>query len=321
VSRVLRSVLAVALALNLASTRSATQPIADAQHRPGASIRYLVEQPVHMGRALPARFAPAQRAILEKLNRADDMHLGRLDALVIPAVWHDDELLYSPFALSYPAASHLPKWLVVDQPAQAFAAYERGRLVRWGPVSSGRLAHPTPSGIFHLNWRSRGRHSTVNPAWYMEWYFNFHNTRGLALHKYALPGYPASHACIRLLERDAIWIYEWGEGWTLDWRGHVAERGTPLLILGQYDFHGPPPWRCLERLALGIDLPDSRVVRSTSGTGVSAAGLRMGRLGPTSLDCASRRRAPRPSLDLSSSGARRAPWPRRVHTAPRHHER
>lgn len=97
----------------------------------------------------------------------------------------------------------------------------------------------------------------------MEWYFNFHNTRGLALHQYTLPGYPASHACIRLLERDAVWIYGWGEGWTLDRRGQIAKRGTPLLIRGQYTFDGPPPWRSLERLALGIDLPDATWLRSS----------------------------------------------------------
>jgi len=143
------------------------------------------------------------------------------------------------------------------QAAQAFAAYEQGRLLRWGPVSSGRRAYPTPSGLFHLNWRSRGRHSSVNPQWYMEWYFNFDNVRGFALHSYTLPGYPASHACVRLLERDAIWIYEWGDGWTLGKRGQVLERGTPLLIVGQYGFDAQPPWRSLEHLARGIDLPEA----------------------------------------------------------------
>jgi hypothetical protein len=184
-----------------------------------------------------------QLALLEKLNRADLAHLARLPALVVPAQWHDDELQYSPFPLAYPAAAGVPKLLVVDQPGQAFGAYERGRLVRWGPVSTGRRAARTPSGDFRLNWRSRGRHSTVNPKWYMEWYFNFDNAGGLALHQYALPGYPASHGCIRLLERDAIWIYEW------------AESGTPLVIAGQYAFGEPPPWRARDYPAHRIDLP------------------------------------------------------------------
>jgi hypothetical protein len=77
----------------------------------------------------------------------------------------------------------------------------------------------------------------------MKWYYNFHNKRGLALHELELPGRPASHACVRLLARDARWIYDWGEGWTLDEPGwSVLEPGTPLWILGTYDFSAPPPW-------------------------------------------------------------------------------
>jgi hypothetical protein len=89
----------------------------------------------------------------------------------------------------------------------------------------------------------------------MEWYFNFENQRGLALHSYVLPGYPASHACVRLLERDAIWVYEWGEGWMRGAKGVIRE-GTPLLIAGHYAFGEPAPWRLLEFLARGIALPD-----------------------------------------------------------------
>lgn len=205
---------------------------------------------------LGGRFASWQVAILEMLNRADAQHLARQGLLVIPLEWHVDELAYSPFPRTYPAAAARPKLLVVDQPAQAFAAYQEGHLVRWGPVSTGRRAHQTPSGLLHLNWRWRGRHSTVNPAWYMEWYVNFHNTRGLALHAYALPGHPASHACIRLLTRDAIWIYEWADVWTLDRRGQLTGLGTPLLIVGQHAFDEAPPWRSLAYLARGIVLPE-----------------------------------------------------------------
>jgi L,D-transpeptidase catalytic domain len=230
--------------------------IADAKQPPRATIDYRVERLAETGRDLGGRFTPSQLRILEKLNRADAAHLRRLEYLVVPSVWSDDELHYSPFALQYPAAVSYQKLLVVDQPAQAFAAYEWGRLVRWGPVSSGRRAYPTPSGLFHLNWRSRGRHSTIEPDWYMEWYVNFDNVLGLALHAYTLPGYPASHACIRLLKRDAIWVYEWIDTWKLGARGQIVEPGTPLLISGQYAFKAPPPWRSLEFLARGIDLPD-----------------------------------------------------------------
>lgn len=84
-------------------------------------------------------------------------------------------------------------------------------------------------------------------------YVNFHNHRGLSFHEFALPGRPASHACVRLLERDAQWLFEWGESWTLDERGWtVLDRGTPVLILVCYDFTAPPPWRSLEWLARAL---------------------------------------------------------------------
>lgn len=193
---------------------------------------------------LTARFEPEQLGLLEKLNRTDRERLPRLDSMVVPSQWDGDELVYSPLPPQVVDLVEHPKALVVHQPLQVFGAYEEGVLVRWGPVSTGREDRPTPSGLFHLNWRSRGRHSTVNPEWFLPWYYNFQNERGLSFHEYELPGEPASHACVRLLERDARWIYQWGEGWTLDERGwDVLETGTPVWILGEYDYDSPPPWR------------------------------------------------------------------------------
>lgn len=244
----------------LAGQAPQVAPQAASQEGPPAQDRaYRLEQGPFQESALRQRFAPGQLALLEKLNRADVDHLARLETLVIPEQWLDDELLYSPLPLTYAWASHHRKALVVHQPSQVFGAYEEGVLVRWGPVSSGRAAYPTPSGLFHLNWKSPGRHSTVDPDWYMPLYFNFHNDRGLAFHQFTLPGHPASHACVRLLERDARWLYDWGEGWVLDERGWtVLVPGTPVLILGSYDFGAPPPWRSLEWLARGVDVAAGR---------------------------------------------------------------
>ena len=193
---------------------------------------------------LDERFTEEELRILEGLNRVDRERMPRLDQLVVPDNFPDDPLTYSPFPDRVEGLAEKPKALLVHQPLQVWAAYEKGELVRWGPVSTGREAHPTPSGAFFLTWRSTGRESTVNPDWYLEWYFNFHNDRGLSFHQYELPGYAASHACVRLLERDARWIFDWGEPWTLDERGwEVLEEGTPVWILGEYDFDAPPPWQ------------------------------------------------------------------------------
>lgn len=229
---------------------------------------YTLEQGTFSKKELQQRFASEQLELLEKLNRSDVDHLARLPVLVIPEQWAEDEVQYSPLPPVSTWAGGHPKALIVHQPSQVFGAYEQGRLVRWGPISSGREKHPTPSGLFHLNWRSPGRTSTEDPDWYMRWYFNFQNDRGLAFHQLELPGRPASHACVRLLERDAMWLYEWGEGWVLDERGwNVLVPGTPVLILGQYDFDEPPPWHSLEWLATGIELPEQIIAGGSSRKG------------------------------------------------------
>jgi hypothetical protein len=71
-----------------------------------------------------------------------------------------------------------------------------------------------------------------------------------------LPGLPASHGCVRFLERDALWLFEWGEPWTLDDSGvRVLHAGTPVLIVGHYEFDKTPPWRQPLRLAQPVELP------------------------------------------------------------------
>ena len=206
---------------------------------------------------LPKRYTAEQIGLLEKLNRRDREHLIRLEQVIVPDAWLD-ELAYSPMPAEWKWAESQPKALVVDQPSQLFAAYEAGRLVRWGPVSSGRKETPTPSGTFHLTWRARSRRSTDNAQWLLNWYFNFINERGVSFHEFELPGVAASHACVRLLARDAQWIYNWGQEWTLSAdKRTVATEGTPVVVLGAYDFSKPAPWLSLDWWKTKVELPET----------------------------------------------------------------
>jgi hypothetical protein len=222
----------------------------------GGLATYRIERTGDSAIRLRERFTASELATLEKLNRADREHLDGLPELVVPDHWTGDELIYSALPRHYPASASLPKLLVVHVPGQMFGAYEFGTLVQWGPVSTGRRAWPTRPGLFFLNWRSPGRTSTVNPDWFMRWYFNFDNREGLALHEYALPGTPASHGCIRVLRRDAQWLFEWGESWTLDTTAtRIVRPGTPVFVVGQYDFDAPAPWRSPAWLAQAVEMP------------------------------------------------------------------
>lgn len=189
------------------------------------------------------RFTPDQLALLEKINRRDVAHLRRLSTIIVPDRWDAGELSYSPLPQQWPESAHLPRIIVVDQPMQVFGAYEAGVLVRWGPVSTGRKETPTPAGSYNLTWKAKSRISTDNDQWKLKWYFNFINSRGVSFHEFDLPGSAASHACVRLLSRDAEWLYGWGEQWRLTKDGRAVETpGTPVIVQGVVDFSKPTPW-------------------------------------------------------------------------------
>ena len=178
-------------------------------------VRYRIETRADRTGSLRERFAESQFALLEKLNRADLKHLEQLREVVVPESWATNCRTACCRCAIRRAIRGRRSWLSTCR-VSLFGAYEFGNLVRWGPVSSGSRNNPTSAGSFALNWRSTGRASTVDPDWFMRWYFNFGNREGLAFHAYSLPGYPASHGCIRLLERDAQWLFEWGQAWLLD---------------------------------------------------------------------------------------------------------
>jgi len=203
-----------------------------------------------------SRFTADQITLLAKLNRADSAHLAHLPLIIVPDRWEADQLRYSPMPQAVPHFSQKKKAILVDLSGQVFGAYEAGRLVRWGPVSSGDHRHRTPPGTYHLNWHARVHVSTENPTWIMPWYFNFASGLGLGLHQYTLPGKPASHGCVRMLAVDAKWLYQWGEGWTLAaGTNEVIRRGTLVLLVGRYDFGSPQPWLQPAWWARGISLP------------------------------------------------------------------
>lgn len=211
-------------------------------------------------------FTPDQLALLEKLNRRDVTHLRRLTTAIVPERWDGSVLDYSPLPRQWPDAAHLPRIIIVDQPMQVFGAYESGQLVRWGPVSTGRKETPTPAGSFNLTWKAKSRISTDNDQWTLKWYFNFINSRGVSFHEFDLPGQAASHACVRLLPRDAEWLYGWGEQWRISTDGRVVETpGTPVIVQGVVDFTRPTPWTDVARWATPVPLPSTATASGRAG--------------------------------------------------------
>ncbi len=110
-----------------------------------------------------------------------------------------------------------PVVVLVSIPDQRVTAYRGGRLIGASTCSTGKPGHATPAGVFVILQKDRNHHSsTYNnaPMPYMErltW-------QGVALHAGNLPGYPASHGCIRLPLEFAKVLFG------------VTTLGTPVIV-------------------------------------------------------------------------------------------
>ncbi len=182
-----------------------------------------------------------------EINRIDaaDIPPGRV--LVVPNSF-DDLSALSPFPATLASAADIPKLMIVSLQMQAFAIYDSGTLTRWGGVNTGKQSTPTPDQLYFANWKGKSVISSEDDSWVLPWYVNLDNTRGVSMHQYALPGYPASHACIRMFNTDAEWVYNWVDQWHVSDDGEtVLSHGTPVLIFGQYGYGETAPWKKLAK--------------------------------------------------------------------------
>jgi lipoprotein-anchoring transpeptidase ErfK/SrfK len=89
-----------------------------------------------------------------------------------------------------------PLQIVVSINTQRVKLYANGREVAEAPVSTGTPSHPTPMGVFSIIQKNRHHVSNLYDASMP--YMQRITWSGAAMHQGPLPGYPASHGCIRL---------------------------------------------------------------------------------------------------------------------------
>ena len=121
-----------------------------------------------------------------------------------PKAHEDATAQFGPLALSpgdfrwtadVPAAGETK--VVIDLMSQLFYVYRGDRLVGVSTISSGKKGRETQLGFWSVMIKKRKGYSRKYdnaPMPFMQMY----DPKGLAFHAGALPGYPASHGCVRL---------------------------------------------------------------------------------------------------------------------------
>ncbi|KQS91822.1 L,D-transpeptidase [Chryseobacterium sp. Leaf394] len=192
------------------------------------------------------KYSAKDRYTILALNRLDSKFKRSADTLVIPATIDSTLMAYSPFPLQLDVLSNVKKFVIFSYPIQAYGVYSNGNLVKWGPTSMGKKAAQTTRGLTFANWKKKLAISTVDSEWKLPYNFNIHNSGGIGWHQYELPGYPASHSCLRLLMKDAQWLYSYADTWILNPGGATTKaKGTPVMVYGDYKWGGQKPWRKL----------------------------------------------------------------------------
>ena len=101
-----------------------------------------------------------------------------------------------------------PLIVAVSIKNQSLKVYDANGLFAEAPVSTGMRGHSTPLGIFSVIQKNKWHRSNIYSGAPMP-YMQRLTWSGIAMHAGALPGYPASHGCIRLPTRFATQIWNW----------------------------------------------------------------------------------------------------------------
>jgi hypothetical protein len=107
--------------------------------------------------------------------------------------------------------------IIISIKDQRVSVYDNGARIARSSVSTGIPRHPTPLGVFSVIGKERWHRSNLYSGAPMP-YMQRITPSGIALHAGILPGYPASHGCIRLKNDFAIRL----------WR--LTKRGTRVII-------------------------------------------------------------------------------------------
>jgi len=202
------------------------------------------------------------------------------------------------------AKPHGPLIITVSIEQQKVRVYDSNGLFAESPVSTGMKGHSTPMGVFSVIQKHKLHHSNIYsnaPMPYMQritW-------SGVAMHAGVLPGYPASHGCIRMPMAFAMKMWNWTRmgARVIVTPGQItpARFAHPLLVAQKVV---PQP------LIANDPATDAPAVKSDKGADAGQATK------PANASLANSSLAnPEVSLDLRSTVGHAAPLREQTHTA------
>jgi L,D-transpeptidase catalytic domain len=267
----------------------------EASGRPGQSAR---------GQAAPSQGAP--QGAFGRVAAAASLGLCFLGGMAAPADaghrHHTASSQSKPEARKPepPKQPPGPLLLAISIGSQKVTVYDNGTPIASSSISTGMAGHPTPTGIFSVIQKQRWHRSNIYsnaPMPYMQritW-------SGVALHAGVVPGYPASHGCIRLPDRFAVRL--WG----------MTRLGVRVIVTrgdagAPYEINHPrlaglikPP---------EVDAPPDTAKRENAkpeGTGISPGAVVVATTGAVSTDDAGRESPADSGHSESTHGAPASP--------------
>ena len=147
-----------------------------------------------------------------------------------------------------------PVVLIVSLPGQRMYVFRNGVRIGVSTVSSGKKGHATPTGIFTILQKKVRHESNIYKGAQMP-HMQRLTWTGIAMHAGHLPGYPASHGCVRLPTDFAEKLYSvTGNGTSVIitddkfapgetaapdrlLSGNTGAPSTPALANGQFEWH------------------------------------------------------------------------------------
>src|SRR3954469_8789877 len=101
-----------------------------------------------------------------------------------------------------------PLIIAVSIEQQKVRIYDANGLFAESPVSTGVKGHTTPMGVFSVIQKNKMHRSNIYSGAPMP-YMQRITWSGVAMHAGVLPGYPASHGCIRMPMAFAVKMWNW----------------------------------------------------------------------------------------------------------------